>query len=369
MSGPSVLLTVHHLMGSGHLARTAAIARALAARGARAVVASGGRPLPHLDLSGVDLIQLPPVATDGVDYSTLYDADGRVADAAHMAARRARLLAALEETAPDVLVTELFPFGRRILAAEFEALLSAAARRARPPRILASVRDLPEPPRKEKRVAEAEARLARWYSGVLVHGEERVAPLWSAWPATPPIRALLTHTGYVADPLPDAAPEGPGAGEVIVAGGGGAAALGLLDLAARAARASDLHWRLLAPTAEAAARLPEAPNVTAQALRADYRALLQRAAVSVSRLGYNTACDLLASGIPAVVIPFTGGGEREQSLRAQAFANLPGIETLDAPTPHALAAAVARAAGAPRAQTPFPLDGADRAARAILDMT
>ena len=52
----------------------------------------------------------------------------------------------------------------------------------------------------------------------------------------------------------------------------------------------------------------------------DYRALLAGAALSVSQCGYNTAVDLLATGTPAVLVPFEAGGETEQRLRAAVFA-------------------------------------------------
>jgi len=80
-----------HLSGSGHLARTLALARGVAAAGAQALVISGGRALPHLGAGGVALAQLPPVAVAGFDYARLLTAAGAPADAAFMAAsRRAR---------------------------------------------------------------------------------------------------------------------------------------------------------------------------------------------------------------------------------------------------------------------------------------
>ena len=48
--------------------------------------------------------------------------------------------------------------------------------------------------------------------------------------------------------------------------------------------------------------------------------MLYHAAASVSLCGYNTALDVLQSGVPAVLVPFDNGGEVEQSLRAEALA-------------------------------------------------
>lgn len=344
-----------HLSGSGHLARTLALARGVAAAGAEALVISGGRPLPYLDAGGVRLAQLPPVAVAGFDYARLLTGDGAPADAAHMAARAARLTALLRDFAPDVLVTELFPFGRRILAPEFELALEIA--QARGARVFCSVRDIPEPPRKPARAAEAAARLRRWYDAVLVHGDAVLAPFSLGWPEAARIADLLAYTGYVAEAL---SPPGGDPAEVLVAEGGGALGRGLLECAVGAARLGARPWRLRVGGADAAAesaRLAvlagDAP-VTVEPVAADYRARLRTCAASVSLLGYNTAVDLLQSGAPAVVVPMVAAGEREQALRAAAFARLPQFETLDAAslTPQALAAAIERAVARGRSAAP-----------------
>jgi predicted glycosyltransferase len=46
--------------------------------------------------------------------------------------------------------------------------------------------------------------------------------------------------------------------------------------------------------------------------------------------GYNTALDLLQTGLPAVIVPFDAGNEVEQSLRAQSLAPLDGFAALRA---------------------------------------
>jgi predicted glycosyltransferase len=104
----------------------------------------------------------------------------------------------------------------------------------------------------------------------------------------------------------------------------------------------------------------------------DHRARLFTAAASVSLCGYNTAADILLSGVPAVIAPLAAGREREQSLRAAALARLPGIEALDpvALTPAALAAAVGRVVRHGRRHGPPPvaLDGAAISARLLLNL-
>ena len=55
---------------------------------------------------------------------------------------------------------------------------------------------------------------------------------------------------------------------------------------------------------------------------------LRLVAVSVSQCGYNTALDVVASGVRALVVPFSEGREDEQSKRAQALAKLGAVRVL-----------------------------------------
>src|SRR5918995_6928335 len=108
-----VLFWVQHLLGSGHLRRAATLARAIAARGLRVVVASGGTPAPWLGREGIELVQLPPVRAGDLNFTGLLDEHDRPIDDRWRALRRDRLLALFEELRPRLVVTEMFPFGRR----------------------------------------------------------------------------------------------------------------------------------------------------------------------------------------------------------------------------------------------------------------
>jgi predicted glycosyltransferase len=365
-----VAFLVTHLTGAGHLARTLAIARAVAAAGGAATVISGGRPTAGIDAGGVRLVQLPAVAVADLDYTRLTDAAGRHADAALMAARGRAIADALAETAPHALATELWPFGRRLLRAEFAA--AAAQARAAGAAVWCSVRDLPETPKRPERVAETEATLRAGFAGALVHGDGRLAPLGLSWPGADRIADLTVETGYVAEPLP--APAGD-PDEVLVATGTGALGRPLLETAVAAARRGDRPWRLRVGGADAAAVIAalraaaRGAPVTVEPVAADYRARLRTCAASVSLFGYNTAVDLLQTGAPAVVAPFTTPVEHEQGVRARAFARLAQIEVAEPATltPAGLAAAVARAVDRGRTgPAAVDLAGAETAARLLL---
>ena len=368
-----------HLSGTGHLVRTLALARATAApgtgEGSQVLVIGGGRPLDHIDLKGIDFLQLPPVQVPDFDFSTLRTPEGAVADDAYLATRRGALQEALTGFRPDALVTELFPLGRRVLAAEFEAAIAATLAANPGAAIIASVRDIPEPPSSPARLEQAAARLRRDYNALLVHGDADFVALAATWPLPADLAQMIHHTGYVAGNPPPTC-DAPGE-TVLVAVGGGVLGRRLLALAASAAALSLRPWRLLTGGADAAdlardlgAQFGRA-NLTVEPVRPDYQALLAGAACSVSLAGYNTVLDLAGCDTPAIVVPFDEHGEREQVIRAESLAGLDGFTVLrlDALTPSILATAAETAATGPR-RAPLALarDGAARAAAKILEL-
>ncbi|OAS26655.1 glycosyltransferase [Methylobacterium platani] len=343
-----ILIAVTHLLGAGHLTRAAALARAFAAAGHAVTLVSGGMPAALAGLDGIRLVQLPPVRIAGTAFTALLDPDGAPVAAERLAARRDALVQAFAEAAPEAVITELWPFGRRVLAPEFEAL--AAAARATSPRprplLLASIRDILATPSRPERIAATHARLAD-YDAVLVHGDPALLPLDASWPLDPAVAGRLRYTGYVDEGAAAPVPEGPRAG-IVVSGGSSAAGLPLQEAAVAAASLTPfLSWRILVGRAVpepafAALRAAAPANAVVERARPDFRALLGGCALSVSQAGYNTVLDLLHGGCPAVLVPFEAGHETEQRLRADTLAahGLARVLPEDALTAESLAQAV-----------------------------
>ena len=326
-----IMMVVTHLLGTGHLSRSLVLGRAFAMAGHHVTLVSGGMPAPHLDLSGVEFRQLPALRSDGVQFTKLLDDTGAAASENLLQERKDMLQAVLHQTRPDVVITELFPFGRRVLAAEFTALLEAAKATTPRPVICASVRDILAPPSKPAKVQATETLLHRFYDAVLVHSDQAVTPLDISWPVSPAVQEKLRYTGFVAPPACGRHPDGLGAGEIIVTAGGGNVGAALFDCCLAAAAATPARqWRLLvggvsAQETIAALRRKAGPNVILTPVTPDFRQMLYEAAASVSLCGYNTALDILQAGTPAVFVPFDAGGEVEQSLRAEALSKMPAI--------------------------------------------
>jgi len=121
---------VQHLLGIGHLKRAATLAGALAREGFEVTLASGGMPVENIVPPQVRLLQLPPASAEDASFRHLVDDSGRRVDEAWREKRKSILLESYASCAPDVLLVELFPFGRRQLGFELAPLLERVAGRA-----------------------------------------------------------------------------------------------------------------------------------------------------------------------------------------------------------------------------------------------
>jgi predicted glycosyltransferase len=358
-----VLFWVQHLLGTGHTVRAAAIARAAAERGARVTLALGAAPPATLDLTGLDVVALPPVRATDETFNTIVGDDG-LPYVALAPARRALLVDLAERIRPDVLLLETYPLGRRAFAPEVLPLIEAARRGGAV--IAASVRDVlvRKTPAREAEMAEAARNLLDL---LLVHADPAFVRLEESFPAAATLSGRIRYTGFVHAPAP---PPAPPSGEVVVSAGGSTVGVRLTELALGAAeRLPEQRFRILVAAGLGNRLLrwqAAAPrNVVIEPVRPDFRSLLSAAALSVSQAGYNTALDVLAAGCRAILVPFAAGGETEQTDRAEALARR-GLATHLAEatlTEDGLAGAIRTALAAPPPARPMiDLSGAGRTA-------
>ena len=331
----SVLFHVQHLLGIGHLQRALRIVAGLAREGLGVTLVSGGEPISTLASAAAErIIQLPPIRVSDLAFKELVDTDGRPIDDSLRSTRRAALLSAFAAAQPDAILIEAFPFGRRALRFELDALIDAARSRRPRPLVLCSLRDIVVTNNNPRRPREVVDRVRADFDHVLIHSDPAFIPLEASFPLASEIADRLIYTGYVAEsdePDPDetvSADEAVGADEVVVSVGGGAMGGVLLSTAVECRRRgclANFKWRLLTgpnlPEAEFAALTGGLPaGVILERFRSDFPRLLRRCRVSVSQAGYNTILDILAARAPAVVVPFALERETEQSLRAERLA-------------------------------------------------
>jgi predicted glycosyltransferase len=375
----AALVWVTHLLGTGHLFRTAAIVRALRRRDVRVVVASGGMAVGGVDFADAELIQLPAARSPDATFRLLVDADGEPIGEQLLGRRAALLSQLLSRTMPDVILTELYPFGRRKFRLEVDEMLEEAKSMTPRPLVAASIRDILAPPTREAQVAFAVTRLRNSYDMILVHGDPDFVALDRTFPLPDALGHLPRYTGYIGGAGERVGGDGQmdGAGEIVVSAGGGVVGQALYDAALGASALPTCQrwpWRILVGRNAGAAtfdRLAAAAggNVTVEWARPDFPALLHRAAVSVSQAGYNTAADLLDAATPAVLVPFADSGEKEQTIRAQVMDEAGRAVVLrneDLSASRLAAAVTAALALTPGAMRPVAMNGAECSAEMIL---
>jgi predicted glycosyltransferase len=369
----NILFYVQHLQGVGHVFRAARIVRALVAEGFGVDVAYGGEPIDGFDIPGARIHYLPPVRAGGEVFNRLEDAGGNPVDDAYKKRRRDLLLALFDQAAPDIVVTEAFPFGRRQMRFELLPLIERARARPKPPLIVGSVRDILQENAKAYKDRETVELLKAHFDHVLVHADPGLVRLERTFPLAGEISDLLLYTGIVA---PEPSPAAARKFDVVVSVGGGALGHRLLMAAAQARRISsmrDKSWLIVTGlrfSAEHQAELDHLVDcdVTVEAFLPDLQAILAGAKLSISRVGYNTVADIYRAGCRAIVVPFSDGIETEQITRAQLLAAR-GLAEAIGPAeeaPGVIAAAIDRAMARPAPdRSALDLEGAPNSARIL----
>ena len=338
-----VMFYCQHVLGIGHLVRSAEIVRELA-RDSHVLLVTGGEIPEGFRLpENIDTLQLTPLKTSP-DFSSLQLCDFSRGLDETRAIRRTLLLQAFNEFKPDVLVTELFPFGRKQFRFELIPLLERA--RSQQPRgtlVVSSVRDILVARKDQEEYEERVCSLVNtFYDLVLVHGDARFLKLDESFSRVTDLRCPVAYTGYVVQQNKADADKSYGfpvdeqkRRAIVVSNGSGQYLTGqtLLESVLRTAHLlqgqipHEFH-------VFAGPLMPEEPYNRLQTLAAasgniklsrytpNLAAILKSAELSVSMAGYNTVMDILSAGVRALVYPVTSNGDQEQSVRAEKLARM-----------------------------------------------
>lgn len=341
-----VFIWEQHLLGLGHFVRARLIAEALRDANFQVTLVTGGTVPVNGHPTGMNFVQLPSVRAKDENFDEIVDGAGQPVTLTSLEARRDQLLAAFQLSNPSILITETFPFGRRLLDFELMALMDCATHLPVRPKLLCSVRDVLQRPKKNLRAQSMIDRARSFFDGILVHGDPELIRLEQSFPEVSQVSELCHYTGYVCKAQ---APYLGKRTEILVSAGGGAAGKALVDVARHAkslSRYRNTQWTIVAgPLSEGVALCAENGLDVVKHLP-DFQARLSRAAVSVSQAGYNTISEALCAKTPTVAVPFETEREKEQSIRARLLAEK-GLLTLlrvDELSPESLAAAIDRAA-------------------------
>lgn len=317
----NALFHCQNSMGIGHLTRTFKIAQAMADTHRVQIICGGRLPASLRPPAGVELLGLPEISMNpdtGLEITSTGEPVRKVRQK-----RRLRLPELLAPLRPDVLIVEMFPFGRKSFASEILTLIKILKARS-DVKVYSSVRDvLVSRPRNQQRYDSlAVAWLNRHFDGLLIHSDQKVVSLADSFTAYQRIAIPIHYTGFVSV-APRSRPASPDPVVVVSAGGGvvGGRLVATAVSASKAIKAATGFRTIVitGPNGTAVTPPPDAP-CDVIGFAPDFPDLLARSALSISQCGYNTATDVLATDVPAVFVPFETAKEDEQIRRADLLA-------------------------------------------------
>jgi predicted glycosyltransferase len=331
-----VMFYCQHVLGMGHLVRSTEIIRELARDFSVLFVTGGEVPQDFRFPEGIDNFQLIPLKSSP-DFSDLLLCDFSWDLEETKAIRRELLLHAFDEFQPDVLITELFPFGRKQFSFELLPLLDRARSRTDRTMIVSSIRDILVNRKDQESYEQRVCGIVNdYYDLVLVHGDDRFQTLKDSFSRVDNLKCPVAYTGYVVQQTQHSGSSSAvtsGRPLVVVSNGSGMCPSGhdLLEQTLHAAAALDgklphqfqvFAGPLMPEGVYSRLSLIAAAqrNVTFTRYTPDLPSWLRRADLSISMAGYNTVMDILSAGVRSLVYPVTGNSDEEQSIRAAKLA-------------------------------------------------
>jgi predicted glycosyltransferase len=327
-----------HVLGMGHLVRSLEIVRAL--KDWDVTFLNGGDLCPGMEFPpGIEVVNLPPIKSES-DFKTIQASEQGHDLETVKRIRASRIQAEFARIQPDVFLIEMFPFGRKHFAFELVPVLEQIRLKKMPTAVVCSLRDiLVNNKRNQAQHNERAITLMnRYFDLLLVHADPQFQTLDETFPQVHELQCDVRYTGFVSQAAPQSleamsdrqASDQP---MILVSVGGGRVGYELVEcsLQASAQLGASFPHRMMILTGpympeEQFQQLQQSAEgqeqVVIQRYSSDFLSYLQQASLSVSMAGYNTCMNLIATGTKALVYPFTGGGNTEQTIRAEKLAQL-----------------------------------------------
>lgn len=375
-----ILYYCQHVLGLGHFHRSLEICRACSP-GHEVTMVIGGPDITVGD-EPFSIFKLPGLRMDD-QFSGLASCDPGLDVDEVKERRRRQLLRLFDQTAPECLVLELYPFGRKAFRFELTPLLEAARKSSC--RVVCSLRDILVEKKQDRLMHEKRAvkTLNAYFDCLLVHADPQVVTLATTFDLIDEIGVPLHYTGFIT-PHPSVGARSrirsllqlDDDRKLIVASiGSGSVGSHLLKATAEAAQilagSTELHLRLFSGPYGDANLFNEIGgnsdgNVVVERFSDQFIDWLAAADLSISMAGYNTSMNVLAAGVPGLMLPFDQN--LEQGLRVRKLTGDHPIRILHKEdlTPDRLTGIIELQLAQQRYRTAVDLDGA-RKTRKILE--
>lgn len=387
-----VLFYCQPVLGIGHFIRSREIILRL--DDFEVCFVNGGEIVPGFELpQTIEVVNLPALKTNA-EFQSLFVADGlRSLDEAKEM-RKQLLISTYSRLRPDLLILELFPFGRRQFDFELIALLERAHTSRRSTKVICSLRDILVSKSNQAEYEQEVCELMnKYFDLLLIHADPKLQLLDETFSRVQDIKCGIQYTGYVVQSpglLTDERPErfsSDRAAEpfVLVSIGGGRVGHELLECAIEAAavvgRSIPHKMHVITgpymPQEQFVRFQKQAAGqagVTVERFTTRFTSYLKMADLSISMAGYNTCMDILGAGIQSLVYPFTGNNNQEQTVRARKLERMGAVKMIREGqlTPERLAEEVIRCLKSPaatvRPAVPLDMSGAEKTALLLTEL-
>jgi len=330
-----IIFYCQYVWGMGHLFRSIELVRALA--GHDVVLVAGGREVDVRLPDHVTLVRLPGLYMDEQFTTLIPEEAGKTVDEIQCE-RKGILFSLFEKHRPDILMIELYPFGRTKFGFELQPLLEGIRMgQFGEMKVVCSLRDILV---EKKHLRDYEERvlnlLNTYFDLLMIHSDDQLLALDETFSRMNDIRIPAVYTGFVSPKANPAAGEalrrelGIASEEklIVVSAGGGRAGYallsGILDAYPLMAHSDRIRIEMFTGPFRDPAEFKQLTAKSIDGMRIRYftnRFLdyLSAADLSISLAGYNTCMNLLAARVPAMVLPYSK--QREQPIRVEKIKN------------------------------------------------
>lgn len=332
-----VMFYCQHILGIGHLIRSMEIVKGLLDHFEVCFI-NGGQIVEDFPVpTGIKLVNLPAIKTDA-EFQQLQSVDPHLTIEAIKEIRTQKLLETVRDFQPDILLIELFPFGRKKFSFELIPLIETA--KLQGAKVVCSLRDIVVTKTNQ---AKHEAKICRlinqYFDLVLVHGDPNFVSLDETFGRIEDLNCPVYYTGYVAQSLPPLTLLPVTGPLILVSVGGGRFGHDLLETVVKAAPILQTkiphHIQIFtgpfAPQSvldDLRQLAADSDNVSIERYTPHLLNWMQQAELSISMSGYNTTLNVLKTGVRAMIKAFTGNDDQEQTIRSQRLESLNRVKII-----------------------------------------